>query len=52
MGGTNTERLSKSLLTFGNTLELLMVFGKHSSKETRNVKYVTTNLVFGKLKLQ
>ena len=51
MGVTNVEKLSNSLLTFANTLEFSMVFGKHQGKETRNVKYVTTNLLFGKLKL-
>ena len=47
---TNTEKLSKSLLTFVNTLEFFEVFGRRLAKETRNVKYVTT-LLCGKLKL-
>ena len=50
-GAVTAEKLSKSLFTFGNTLEIFMVFGKHYAKETRNVKYVTTNLLFRKLKL-
>ena len=48
---TNTEKVSKSLLTFTNTLEFFAVFGKHYAKEARNVKYVTTTFVFGKLEL-
>ena len=48
---TNADKLSKSLLTFVNTLEFFKVFGKHYPKETRNVKYVTSTLLFGKLKL-
>ena len=48
---TNTEKVSKALLTFTNTLEFFAVFGKHYAKEARNVKYVTTTFVFGKLEL-
>ena len=48
---TNANKLSKSLL-FVNMLEFLKVFGKHYAKGTKNVKNITTTLLFGKLKLQ
>ena len=47
---TNADKLSKSLLTFVNTLEFFMVFGK-LLKEIRNVICVTTTSLFRKLKL-
>ena len=50
MGVSNTEKLSKSLLAFLNTLEFLVVFEKQAN-ETTNVEYVTRTLLFGKLKL-
>ena len=46
---TNADKLSKSLLTFVNTLEFFKVFGK-LLKEIRNVICVTTTSLFRKLK--
>ena len=52
IGVTNNEKLSKSLLTFVNTLEFIMVFWEETlSKRNRKSGYVTITLLFEKLKL-
>ena len=52
MGVTNNEKLSKSLLTFVNTLEFFILFWEETlSKRNKKSGYVTITLLFEKLKL-